>query len=93
MSSINSLITLETLPSTLAVGALAVYLLGRYKSNVCGTNKTCNDVLSKSNMIALVSCAGALILFLLVTFGFLSTSQSMYGGSYGGYGGYGGGFF
>jgi len=86
MSAISSLFAMETLPSTLAVSALAVYVLGRYKDNVCGMNETCNGVLSKSNTIAIVSAVGAVLLFLLIGFGILQTQGSMYSGSYGSYG-------
>jgi len=82
---VESMFAMETFPSTLAVSALAVYLLGRAKNSVCGSNETCDSILSKSNMIALVSGGAAILLFLLITFGIIQSSQSMYGGMYGGF--------
>lgn len=87
---LQSLFALETLPSTLAVMALVVFILGKYRSKVCGTNESCDSVLSKANMIAIVSCGLALLICLLVCCGVITVSGSMSGGMYGG--GYGGGY-
>jgi hypothetical protein len=83
-SIMSSMLTLEVLPSSLAVSALTVYMAGRYVTSVCGENKTCTDVLSKSNMIAVVSCICAALLFLLILFGVVQTTGRMYSGMYGG---------
>ena len=79
----SSFLAMETLPSSLAVSALTVYMAGRFSASLCGDNQTCTDVLSKSNMIAIVSCIAAVLLFLLISMGVVQTSGSMYSGSYG----------
>ncbi len=89
---LNQLLSLETLPSTLAVLAVVVFLLGRYKSSVCNDNSTCNSVLENSNTISAASLICAVVLFMLICLGIITVSGSMssgmYGGGYGGYGGF-----
>ena len=88
---LGQILSLETLPSTLAVLAVVVYILGKYKSSVCGENATCNSVLDNANTISIVSLVSAILLFLLICCGFITISGSMSSGMYGG--GYGGGYY
>ena len=80
----SSMLTHEVLPSSLAVSALTVYFAGKYVTSICGENKTCEDVLAKSNTISIASCVFAAILFFLILCGVVQTSGSMYSGMYGG---------
>lgn len=81
------LLSLEMLPSTLAVVALLVFIAGKYKQSICRDNSTCTSVLDKSNTIAIASLAFALLLVILICCGFVTMSGSMGSGMYGGYGG------
>jgi hypothetical protein len=83
------LLSLETLPSTLAVVAIIIFILGKYKSSVCYENTTCNSILGESDKIAIVSLVFATVLVMLICCGFITVSGSMGSGMYGGgYGGY-----
>lgn len=83
------LLSLETLPSTLAVLAIIIFILGKYKSSVCHENSTCNSILGESNKIAIVSLIFSAVLVMLICCGFVTISGSMGSGMYGGgYGGY-----
>lgn len=87
MLILEQLFTMETLPSTLAVLAVAVYLAGMYRTQICGEeDNTCNNFLKNADIMAMVSCGCAAMLVLCVFLGFITLSG---GGGYGGYGGYG----
>lgn len=78
------LLSLETLPSTLVVAAIIVFMLGKYKSSVCGENDTCTHVLDNSNTIAIASLGFAVLLVMLICFGIVTITGSMGSGMYGG---------
>jgi len=95
MMMIQQLFEMETLPSTLAVVALLVYLAGRYRTSICGEeNTTCNDFLKNADIMAMVSSGCAAVLVLCICLGFVTLSGGAgglgggYGGGYGGYGGF-----
>jgi len=88
---LDQLFTMEMLPSTLAVVALIIYVLGQYRSSICGEdeNNMCNQFLKNADMMAIVSSGMAALLIVCICMGFISLSGSsgMMGGGYGGYGG------
>jgi len=87
---LDQLFTMETLPSTLAVTALVVYIMGQYREKICGTDEhnMCNELLKNADIMAIVSSGVAALLVLLICMGFITLSTTS-----GGYGGYGGGFW
>lgn len=88
MMLLDQLFTMETLPSTLAVVALIIYVMGQYREQICGSDETnwCNQFLKNADVVALVSSGAAALLVLLICMGFITLSGT---GGYGGYGGYG----
>jgi hypothetical protein len=84
---LSQLLSLEMLPSTLAVVALLVFIAGKYKQSICRDNSSCTSILDNSNTIAIASLAFAVVLVVLICCGFVTLSGSMGSGMYGGYGG------